>query len=324
MISRTSECISREFTGLGTVNSVCIYGCTTTELLDLIQQRVLELENKLSVFRPRSEIWKLNQNAGKSPVAVSDETFRVLTIAKKFSALSGGAFAVTIRPLVSLWGIGKKENYIPEPEKIKAAKELVNDRDLILDETERTAFLSMSGQGVDLGGIAKGYAADEIRRILTQAGVKSALINLGGNIVTVGCRPDGQPWRIGIQNPAAVRGHYFGTVSARDKTVVTSGRNERFFLKDGVCYHHLIDPRTGRPSDSGLLSVTVIGGCSMEADALTTAVFVLGIQNGMKLLKLRNADAVFATDDYKIYLTQGIIHQFGLEKELQHMSGDSK
>lgn len=289
MKCKTVVCISREFTGFGTVNGVSIYDYDKKELLDAVLLRAQALENKLSVFRPGSDIWNLNRNAGIKPVTVSDETFEILSAAKKLNALSGGAFAVTIRPLVSLWGIGKINNNIPEQEKIDAVKKLVNDGGLLLDETEHTAFLSVPGQRADLGGIAKGYAADEIKRILTRAGVKSALINLGGNIMTVGCRPDGQPWQIGIQNPASVRGNYLGTVSAVNKAVVTSGKNERFFIRDGICYHHLIDPHTGRPADSGLLSVTVIGDSAIEADALTTAVFILGMQKGMALLKLRNA-----------------------------------
>lgn len=324
MTGSRSDCMSREFFGLGTVNSVSIYNCGQTELPDRIQQRVQELENKLSVFRPGSEIWNINRNAGKEPVKISEETFRLLSLAKEFGILSGGAFCITVRPLVSLWNIGKQGDFIPEPEKIEAAKRLVGDASLILDETEHTAFLLKPGQGVDLGGIAKGYVADEIKRMMTDAGVESAIINLGGNIVAVGSRPDGQPWQVGIQNPAAVRGQIIGTLAVKDKTVVTSGRNERFFLKDGVCYHHLLDPRTGRPSDSGLLSVTVVGDCSAEADALTTAVFVMGIQKGVKLLKTRNADAIFATDDYQIYLTQGMLHQFSVKKEQPYPSEGSK
>ncbi len=316
MAVKTAECIRSTWEGFGTVNGLCIYGTDRTELLDRVKQRMQDLECKLSVFRPDSEIWALNRSAGKQPVPVSRETFRILAAAKECSALSGGAFAVTVRPLTALWKIGKPGSALPEPEKIGAAKALINDSALILDAAAQTAFLSIPGQGVDLGGIAKGYAADEIRSLLTREGVTSALINLGGNIVAVGAGSDGRPWQIGIQNPASVRGEVLGTVAVVNKTMVTSGRNEHFFLKDGICYHHLMDPRTGRPALSGLLSVTVIGENSMEADALSTAAFVLGLREGMALLNRCRAEAVFATDDYQIFLSRGMVSQFKRKKDL--------
>jgi thiamine biosynthesis lipoprotein len=170
--------------------------------------------------------------------------------------------------------------------------------------------LKKTGQSLDLGGIAKGYAADEVRHILTKNGVKSAMINLGGNIVAIGRRPDGKPWQIGIQNPLQPTGIYLGVISAEDKTVVTSGCNERFFMKDGVRYHHIIDPRTGKPAQSGLLSVTAVCKNSAEADALTTALFILGQEKGLKLLKKFKAEAIFVKEDLSVFATPGLAKCF--------------
>ena len=324
MAHDTSEYISREFPALGTVNRICIYDGGRTEALDAVQQRVVELENRLSVFRPDSEIWRLNKNAGRRPVAVSPETFHLLATAKEYGRLSEGAFAVTVRPLSALWNIGKPGATVPEPDKIEAAQELVNDGDLVLDKETCTAFLVRPGQSVDLGGIAKGYAADEARRVLSQYGVRYAVVDLGGNSRTIGTRPDGSPWRIGIQNPADVRGSYIGTVSVQDETVVTSGVNERFFVKDGVFCHHIIDPCSGRPAQSGLMSVTVVGRSSIKADALSTTVFVLGMRKGAELLKSQNAQAVFASSDYNIFTTECMTHRFSLNREPSSEHGGAK
>lgn len=145
---------------------------------------------------------------------------------------------------------------------------------------------------------------------MTENGVENALINFGGNIVTLGTHPNGRPWEIGIQNPLESTGVYLGSLSVVNQTVVTSGSNEQFFIKDGVRYHHIIDPRTGSPAQSDLLSVTAVCSSSVDADALTTALFVLGPDEGLELLKPLNAEAIFITNDLKIFVTVGLIGAF--------------
>lgn len=193
--------IRRVFSGLGTMNHIQVFNCFKNQLLDKAVRRGSEIDGKMSAFDPASEIFRLNQATGRKPVAVSEETFLLLKRAKEFAELSGGAFDMTVRPLVTLWGIGRKLDFISGQPEIENARKLVNHDDLILNESKCTAYLKKAGQAVDLGGIAKGYAADEVKRLLTEGGVPSALIDLGGNIVAVGSRPDGEPWRIGIQNP---------------------------------------------------------------------------------------------------------------------------
>jgi thiamine biosynthesis lipoprotein len=321
MTTGSDEYISREFPALGTINGIYIYGSGRAETLDEAQQRVTFLESRLSVFREGSDIWRLNRAAGKKPVEVSGETLALLKAAKEYGRLSSGAFAATIRPLTALWNVTRPGAEVPDAEAIDDTKELVRDDDLMLDEASSTAFLKRPGQSVDLGGIAKGYIADEVKKIIDKNGVRSAIIDLGGNIVAVGTRPDGGPWQIGIQNPADVRGSYIGSVCVSDETVVTSGVNERFFMKDGVCYHHIIDPRSGYPASSGLLSVTIVERSSMDADALTTAVFVLGIEKGAELLKSQHADAVFTTNEHKIFVTEGMKDRFVIKAEKQNVNG---
>jgi thiamine biosynthesis lipoprotein len=307
--------MSRQFGALGTLNSIEVFDCTKSKLLDSAFNRVIEIDNRMSAFKHSSDISRLNDHAGREPTALHTETVKLLCMAKAFSVLSGGAFDITVRPLVEMWGIGKKINFIPDSNEIEKIKGLVDYRSVEIDKKNSKAFVKEQGQAVDLGGIAKGYAADEVKRILAQGGVTSALINLGGNIIALGSRPDKKPWRIGIQNPAAATGDYLGILSLTDKTVVTSGSNERFFVKDGVCYHHILDPHTGAPAQSGLLSVTVVSsGCSAQADALTTALFVLGAERGIKLLKRFNADAIFITDDFRVHVTGGLLKAFAMKK----------
>lgn len=316
MNTLTNGCLIRRFEALGTCNEIRVYQCfqadtaAVEKALNDAVRRVNKIDDRMSVFKTDSDIARLNRNAGVKPVHLHPDTLKLLQTAVTFGEKSGGAFDCTIRPLIQLWGIGKKPNFIPKEQDISRTQQLVNYRDLMINPKKNTAFLKKPGQAVDLGGIAKGYAADEVKRILLEGGVSGALINLGGNIHTIGSNPDNQPWNIGIQNPTAETGDFLGIVSVIDKTIVTSGSNERFFMQNGIRYHHLLDPRTGEPAQSGLLSVTVVMKSSTKADALTTALFVLGIEKGMQLLYKIRADAIFVTESCQVYATQGIQKNF--------------
>lgn len=298
------------FYALGTANFITAFGCVGDSAIRLARDRVLEVDDEMSAFKPGSDISILNDSSGCGPVRLHGETVALLNRALEYSRLSGGAFDCTVRPLTKLWGIGKKGDYVPTVREITELLPFIGYNGLEIDAEESTAALAIKEMAVDLGGIAKGFAADEAKRILAECGVVSALVNLGGNIATLGCRPDGHPWRIGIQNPLAATGEFLGVLSVSDKTVVTSGCNERFFIRDGVRYHHILDPRTGRPAQSGLLSVTAVCGSSTDADALTTALFVLGRERGTALLQKTGAEAVFISDDLAITATDGLAGTF--------------
>lgn len=306
MTQNPTVCISRDFYALGTINSIKIYDSSDEAALETVVARINDIERHMSAFLPDSDIAEINRSAGTGYVSIHEDTYRLLERGLSFSKLSQGAFDITIRPLVELWGIGKKLNYIPGEEEVKKTLKLVSYKDLLLDRRKFRAKLKIPGQAIDLGGIAKGYAADEAKRILKENNIKNALINLGGNVLTMGQRPDCEPWQIGIQNPIAPTGNSLGRLTITDKTIVTSGSNERFFIKDGIRYHHLLDPRTGKPVQSSLLSVTVVTDCSTDADALTTALFVLGMEAGIPLLNKYRAEAIFITDQLGIYLTEGL------------------
>jgi len=292
---------------MGTIITVKAYGKNADKAADKVFKRISELEEILTVNDTGSEIDDLNDMAGIVEVKLSSDSLYVLNKAKEYAELSEGAFDVTIGPLVKAWNIGTDNPRVPLKDEIDELLKLVDFRDLKIDNANHTAYLARRGQMVDLGGIAKGYAGDEAIKVLKENGIESALVNLGGNVVVLGSKPDGNLWTVGIQNPREAAGKYLGTISVRDKAVVSSGDYERYFMKDGVRYHHILDPRTGYPADSGLISTTIIADSAIDADALSTSVFVLGLENGMKLVEsLDGVEAVFVTEDKKVYVTEGL------------------
>lgn len=310
LVRQRGDDMSRKtvFYALGTENSITIEDEYATEAILRVIERVFEIEEKMSAFKNTSEISKITSQAEIRAVAVSEAVFSVLEKAREISHASNGAFDITVRPLTKLWNFGYGKDVVPEAANIGAAKGYVGYQNLVLESKGKTAFLSKASCAVDLGGIAKGYAANEAKRILMKHGIKNALINFGGNIMAVGSSFESSPWIIGIQNPLSERGEAAITIEVADKAVVSSAVNERFFVKNGRRYHHIINPATGYPAQSGLLSVTIIDECSMLADALSTAVFVLGAVEGMKLIRKYNSNAVFITESGDILSTFEINH----------------
>ena len=316
---RPPERQSRTELLLGTTVTVTTYGNGGSDAIDAVFRRVEEIERKMSTSEgdyDRTELMDVNTVSGTEPVVVSADTFGVVQRALEFSASTGGAFDVTVYPLVKLWGIGTEGARIPSAEEIETATALVDYRRVRMNGDRRSIYLPETGMGIDVGGIAKGYAADEAARILREAGVRHALLDFGGNILTVGRKPDGSPWRIGIQVPDASRGNYLGVASVEDKAVVTSGTYERFFIEDGVRYHHILDTRAGYPVQNGLRSVTVITTDSISADALSTAVFALGLKEGRAFVEAReDTEALFITEDNGLYVTSGVDEVFELTND---------
>ena len=294
---------SMSFNALGTINQISAYSCPDS-LLQAATNRVRVIHDRMSAFLPASDVGRLNESAGICPSPLHDDTLKLIRLALKICGQSGGAFDITVRPLVNLWNIGRKKN-LPAKGEIEKIRTLVGFQTLHIDLLSHYAFLEKCGQSIDLGGIAKGCAADEARMILAAGGVQNALINLGGNIVAMGTNC-GNPWKIGLQNPLSGNADSFAVLPVSGKAIVTSGSNQQFYIRDSIRRHHILDPRIGYPAQSGLLSVTVVCECSTLADALSTAVFVLGIESGLKLLKNYNAEAVFALENGQIYVTGGL------------------
>jgi len=278
------------------------------EVFEIIFRRIREIESRMSLFLPNSDISRINAAAGLAPVQIADDVFEVIERAKQIAELSGGAFDPTIGPLMELWGIKGVNPRVPSQEEINAALPLVNWRNIELDREQRTVFLSLPGMVLDLGGIAKGYAADEALAIIREARLERAIINLGGDVIMHGERPDRTPWRVGLHTPHAAQRTAFGIVRGRDITAVTSGVYEQYFIYNEVQYHHIISPFDGRPTRTGIISATIVSsGVSMDADALSTAVFVLGYERGRALIdSLEGVEAVFVFENRSIRATAGV------------------
>ena len=292
---------------IGTVCAVTLYHYANEQVYRDVFARLREIENLMSVNISDSYVARINQAAGLEPVEVPDDVFTVIQRALYFAELSGGAFDPTIGPLVSLWDIGGDNQRVPSPQEIAAVLPLINWRDVELDAGQQTVFLRRQGMALDLGAIAKGFAADEAAVIIREAQINQAIVDLGGNILTIGVKQDGTPWRVGLQNPLENRGAYFGIVTDWENTVVTSGVYERNFIFDGTVYHHLFSPTVGYPVRNGLLAVAIVAANSMDSDALSTAVFVMGYERGMALIEsLDGVEAIFVFEDMSIRKTGGI------------------
>jgi thiamine biosynthesis lipoprotein len=298
---------------LGTICGVSIFDRPPAGVFDKVFARVKQIEERMSVNLPDSEVSAVNAAAGRAPVAVSGETFDLIEKALGYCEKSGGAFDISVGPLVKLWGIGTDAARVPAPAEISAALALVGHRRVKLDKAGRTVFLERPGMSLDLGAIAKGWAADEAARLLKQAGVKGAIIDFGGNVMLVGRKPSGQPWRIGVQNPMDERGSYIGVGACEAEAVVTSGVYERWFEKDGKRYHHILDTASGYPADNGLISVSIVAAASTDADALSTTVFALGLDKGRAFAAgLAGIGVIFVTAGREVYLTPDLMKRFEL------------
>lgn len=297
---------------LDTVCTLTLPQGTAPELYEKVFDEVEELENTLSAHRENSEIRRLSRR-GDEALPVSEETADLVKASLEISRLSGGLFDISIAPLAALWGIGTETARIPDDEERRAAQELVDYRRIkVIPGDPPRIKAGRPGAALDLGGIAKGYAADEAARLLTEAGVERGIINFGGNILLVGRKPGNQPWWVGIQDPREPTGTYVGIVElSQPLAVVTSGIYERFFEEGGIRYHHILDPRTGAPARSGLLSVTIVHQKAMTADALSTAVFLMGLEKGSAFLESqKDTEGILITEKGEIFLSSGLEERF--------------
>jgi len=255
-----------------------------------------------------SDLYRVNKNAGIKPVQVSEDTLAMLERSNYFAELCDGAFDVTIGPIMDSWGFGQAEYRIPLEEELKSKLALVGYRRLLIDGVKKTVFLPEKGMQIDLGGIAKGYATDLAVRKLRQMGIKSALINAGGNVYALGSRPDGTHWLVGIQDPRDQK-NIIALLSVRDAAVVTSGDYQRCFIRDGVRYHHVLDPSTGKPARE-VISTTVVAPNATDADVLSTTLFVLGSGPGVDFIKnFSDINAVVVDNQREIVFTRGLSDQ---------------
>lgn len=276
------------------------------QAFDAVFKEFDRLDHLLSVWKEGSDVLAINAAAGDHPVKVSPETIEVLTTARQVSDWTNGLFDVTFGALTDVWKFDHdQDDSIPSTAAIAKRLPLIDYRKLIVDETAGTAFLQVKGMRVHLGGIGKGYAVERAEAILRKAGFRDFSIQAGGDLYVAGHRGD-RPWRLGIADPRAPDGAIFAKVELSDSTFSTSGDYERFFIKDGVRYHHIIDPRTGQPARLSR-SVTLVTKRPVIADAVSKGVFLLGPDAGMALIeKLPDVEAVIVGADNQVHVSKGL------------------
>lgn len=282
-----------------TVIKIQILDPADESILDGLKKLCEKYDAMFSTTNTDSELYKLNHANGQ-PFTVSSETANLIQEGIHYSELSGGAFDLTIEPVSALWDFKADKPTVPSSDAIAQAVSHVDYTKV--DIQDNTVTLEDPEAGIDLGAIAKGYIADQVKTYLKKQGIKHAIINLGGNVDVIGTKPDGSKYNIGIQKPFDESGEAITSVQLKDQTVVTSGIYERYFKKNGKLYHHILDPRTGYPCENNLYSVSIITDSSTKADALSTTCFLLGYEKGMELIQsMDGVDAIFITDDEKVH-----------------------
>ncbi len=290
------------------------------ESIDAGFAEIRKLEKLLNYFSEDSEITAINKAAGIRPVRVSADTLEVLKKTYAVSEVTGGAFDATIAPVIQLWKFSKDSSgrMVPSANVVKQRLGLVDFRNIIIDDETSKVFLKKEGMEIDLGGIAKGYGADKALDALKSKGIRSALVAIAGDIRGYGKNLSGKGWKVGIQNPRPERESekpwedIFAVLHLEDRAISTSGDYQRFFMKDGKRYHHILNPATGYSADSGLISVTVIATEGYLSDSLSTAVFILGEGKGIRLLQSMGLDGVLVNSDKEIVVTENLSAQINI------------
>ena len=292
---------TREVYAMDTVMTLEAYGQNADAALDEAVAEIERLDALWSIASSDGEIARLN---AKKKITASADTLALLTRAKEISAATDGLFSTTIAPLMEAWGFTSGDYRVPDGVELSALLARVDDEEIAISDSTVTIPADAK---VDLGGIAKGFTSARVMEIFRENGVKTGILSLGGNVQALGTKPDGSLWRVGLQDPADERA-LFAALEIDDKAVITSGAYERNFEQDGVVYHHIIDPRTGYPAESGLSSVTIVSDDGTLADGLSTALYIMGKEAAVEFLRSNREDfyMVLLADDGAVTVSAGI------------------
>lgn len=295
---------------MGTRISLSIVHPEAENLLEKASHMLADYEARFSANNSKSALMMVNQQAGIQPVHVDSDLYDLIQFGKKYSLSSNLALNITIGPLVKLWKIGFTDAHVPEQKEIEEKLKLIDPTDIKLDADKRTVYLTKKGMELDLGALAKGYFADKLKSFFQNEGVQSGLVDLGGNVLTIGENPkyeDGY-WRVGIQKPSPVRGDLVGVVLVKDKSVVTSGIYERSLKVDGKKYHHIFDSTTGYPIENELASVTIVSDESIDGELWTTLLFMFSPTAAIQYIdSIPGIEALIITKDNDVKMTRGIV-----------------
>ena len=317
---QTTEATAQIF-AMDTVMEVAAYGPKAEEAVQEAEGQIKALENKLSRTKADSDVSRVNHNGTTPTTGLTYGTRALLPAALKYRDATNGAFDITIAPVMDAWGFTGDQFRVPEQSELDELLKYVNSDEIQIQEEPAYSVTLGEGQSIDLGGIAKGYTSDWVEQTFRANGIESGKISLGGNVFVLGTKPDGSDWRVGIKDPRNESG-LAAILSLRDAYAITSGGYERYFEENGKTYHHIIDPSTGYPADSGLLSVTVVAadngpdwagaGNGAMCDAFSTALFVMGEEQALDFW--RNGgydfDLVLVTEDGRVVITAGLADRF--------------
>lgn len=309
---------SKCFQMMGTLINLSIYHEDGDYLLNQAQNILRKFEARYTINKAYSELMEVNQNSGIQAVTVGEDLYDLVKLGKEISIHSNGVFNIAIGPLVKLWNIGFKQARVPSKEEIRDCLSLINPQEIKLNDSQHSIHLLKKGMVIDLGAIAKGYFADQLKRFFMEHGVKNGLIDLGGNVLSIGSSPaqrDGY-WHVGIQNPFKSRGNIIGVVLIKDRSVVTSGIYERYLQQKNNTYHHILDSKTGYPMENDIASVTIISDNSVTGEIWTTLGFADSAKISIKKLNAeKNMEGIIIAKDGKMYVTSGLSADHAVDAE---------
>ncbi len=309
------EAYDKSIFALDTFINLRLYDSNAAQNAELAEKRITELENILSVTNNESDVSKINSSSGED-VPVDDVTFNVITTAADVSERTYGALDISVYPIVKLWGFTTDSFSVPSQAEIEAELKNVDYTKLSINESSHSVMLSDNMQ-IDLGAVAKGYISEDIKNLLKEKGVESAVLSFGGNIQTIGTK-NGELWKVGIKYPFTEDS--FAVLSVGESAVVTSATDQRFFEEHGKKYHHIIDPKTGYPVENGTFSATVVCESGAKADALSTSLFVMGVDDAKKLYKSSDDfEFIILNEDNTVYVSGGLKGSFKLSDDYSNL-----
>ena len=298
---------------MGTIVSVTLYESYDDKIDDIFSY-IYSLDSMISRYNEKSYIAMINSNAGISPVTVPDEVYGLVKVSLEMAKETDGLFNPAIGPLSSLWGFGTEEARVPSSDEIESVLPLLDWRKIKLSDDDNSVFLENEGMAIDLGAVGKGWAADMIDSYLDELGVEHALVNLGGNVLLHGGKADGSAWRVGIRDPENLSSSY-ASVAIENGTVITSGGYQRYIEKDGEIYHHILNPETGYPFQTDILSATVIGDSGTLSDMLSTVIFASGSDKAEEIADKHDVSIILKLTDGSVINTYSPDSQIAILEE---------
>ena len=294
---------------MGTIIEIWLLDDNAEVLLNEAERRLIDYERRFSANNPKSELMKINHNAGVKFVSVSADLFALIRIGKIQSTIDNSFLNIAIGPLIQTWRVGFYDARYPSDIEIQQQLKLINPNNIVLDESNHSVFLTQPGMAIDLGALAKGFFADKIIEFFKQQNAKAAFINLGGNVLTFGDCPfhDDGYWRVGIQNPFQPRGNVITALKIKNQSVVTSGIYERTFNYNGKTYHHIFNSQTGYPVETDLASISIVSKNSLDGEIWTTQLYGASAQYAISAInKIPNIEGMIVTVNHKFACSDGL------------------